>query len=57
MSAPMTACEPSISWVSALPMSCISAARRASLRSSPSSSAIIPHRKAASTACFHWFCV
>ncbi len=57
MSAPMTAWEPSISWVSDLPMSCMRVARRASLTSRPSSEAIMPPRNAASRACFHWFCV
>ena len=57
MSAPITACEPSILWVSALPMSCISVARRASFSSRPSSAAIMPARNDDSTACSHWFWV
>ena len=46
---------PSMAWVSDLPMSCISAARRAIFTSRRSSAAIMPHRNATSTACFHWF--
>src|SRR5881628_22769 len=42
ISPPMIACDPSTSWVSALPMSCSSAARRACFSLSPSSAAIAP---------------
>src|SRR3954454_20827286 len=41
---PTSACGPSISWLTALPMSCRSAARRAVFGEAPSSSAIIAAR-------------
>ncbi|MNL14199.1 hypothetical protein D3C87_1351300 [compost metagenome] len=41
MSAPFTAWEPSISWLTALPRSCMSAARLATWTLAPSSSAIM----------------
>ena len=53
--AEMTACGPSTSCVTALPMSCRSAARRAVFWLAPSSAAMIDARWAHSTECFSTF--
>ena len=55
-SAPTIACEPSTSWVSALPMSCRNAARLHWATSSWSSAAISPAMWALSTRCLSTFC-
>ncbi len=50
------ACEPSTSWSIALPMSCSSPARRATLGLAPSSEAMMPARWATSMEWFSTFC-
>ena len=56
ISAPTMACDPASSWLTALPMSCRKAARRAWTGSTPTSAASMPATLAVSTRWLSTFC-